>query len=69
MRPGNVNSTFESIKKTYNSFKPDIPVDFHFLDDDFDKLYRSEQRMSKILGYFSFLAIIISCLGLIGYES
>ena len=44
-------------------------MDFHFLDDDFDKLYRSEQRMSKILSYFSFLAIIISCLGLIGLSS
>jgi ABC-type antimicrobial peptide transport system permease subunit len=69
MKPENVSSTVETIKKTYNSFKPDIPMDFHFLDDDFDKLYRSEQRMSKILGYFSLLAIIISCLGLIGLSS
>ena len=53
----------------YNSFKPDIPLDFHFLDDDFDKLYRTEQRMGKIFDYFSFLAIIISCLGLIGLSS
>jgi putative ABC transport system permease protein len=69
MKPGNITSTVESIKKTYNSFKPEIPMEFHFLDDDFDKLYRSEQKMSKILGYFSFLAIIISCLGLIGLSS
>lgn len=69
MRPENITSTVESIRKTYNSFKPDITMDFHFLDDDFDKLYRSEQRMNKILGYFSFLAIIISCLGLIGLSS
>ena len=41
-------------------------MDFHFLDDDFDKLYRTELQMSKIFGYFSLLAIIISCLGLIG---
>jgi putative ABC transport system permease protein len=69
MKPENITSTVESIKKTYNSFKPEIPLDFHFLDDDFDKLYRSEQRISKIFGYFSFLAIIISCLGLIGLSS
>ncbi len=42
---------------------------FHFLDDDYDNLYRTEQRMGKIFGYFSFLAIIISCLGLIGLSS
>ena len=41
-------------------------MNFHFLDDDFDNLYRTEQRMSKMFGYFSFLAIFISCLGLIG---
>jgi putative ABC transport system permease protein len=69
MKPGNLASTIESVRSTYNSLKPDIPMDFHFLDDDFDKLYRSEQRMSKILVYFSFLAIIISCLGLIGLSS
>ncbi len=69
MRPGNITFTVESVKKIYNSFKPDIPMDFHFLDDDFDKLYRSDQRISKILAYFSFLAIIISCLGLIGLSS
>ncbi len=66
MKHGNFTTTVESIKKIYNSFKPDIPLDFHFLDDDFDKLYRTEQRMGKIFGYFSFLTIIISCLGLIG---
>jgi len=39
------------------------------LDDDFDKLYQEEQQMSKIFSYFSSLAIIISCLGLIGLSS
>jgi ABC-type antimicrobial peptide transport system permease subunit len=69
MKPENITSTVESVKKIYNSFKPEIPLDFHFLDDDFDKLYRTEQRISKIFGYFSLLAIIISCLGLIGLSS
>ena len=69
MKPENIVTTVEFIKKTYNSFKPEIPLDFHFLEDDFNKLYRTEQRISKIFGYFSLLAIIISCLGLIGLSS
>ncbi len=69
MKPEHITSTVESIRKMYNSFKPDIPMNFHFLDDDFDSLYRTEQRISLIVGYFSFLAIIISCLGLIGLSS
>jgi putative ABC transport system permease protein len=66
LRPEHIPSTVKSVGKIYNSFKPDIPLDFHFLEDDFNKLYRTEQRMSRIFGYFSFLAILISCLGLVG---
>jgi putative ABC transport system permease protein len=69
MKPGHVPATVEFINKTFKSFDPGLPMDFHFLDDDFDKLYQAEQRMGKIFGYFSFLAIIISCLGLIGLSS
>jgi ABC-type antimicrobial peptide transport system permease subunit len=66
MKPDHIPATVESINKTFKSFNPGLPMDFHFLDADFDKLYRTEQQMSKIFGYFSLLAIIISCLGLIG---
>ena len=66
MKPDRILATVESINKTFKSFDPGLPIDFHFLDDDFDKLYRTEQRMSQIFRYFSLLAIVISCLGLIG---
>ncbi|MGA2407750.1 MAG: ABC transporter permease [Bacteroidales bacterium] len=69
MKPDKITSTVESIKKTYKSFNPSFPLDFKFLDNDFDNLYRTEQSMSKILGYFCLLAIIISCLGLVGLSS
>jgi putative ABC transport system permease protein len=69
IKPEHVISTVKSVKKVYNTFKPDIPLDFHFLEDDFDNLYRTEQRVNKIAGYFSFLAILISCFGLIALSS
>jgi putative ABC transport system permease protein len=69
MKPEKIISTVEFIKKTFKSFDPGLPIDFHFLDDDYDKLYRTERRMGKIFGYFALLAIIISCLGLIGLSS
>jgi putative ABC transport system permease protein len=65
----NISSTIESIRKTYNSFKPILPLNFHFLNEDFDNMYQSEQRINRIFSWFSFLAIIISCLGLIGLSS
>ena len=69
MKSDHIPSTVESINKIYKSFNPIIPMDFHFLDDDFDKLYQTERRIGRIVGYFSLLAIIISCLGLIGLSS
>jgi putative ABC transport system permease protein len=69
MKPDHIASTVESVKKTLKSYNLAYSVDFKFLDDDFRKLYETEQRTGRIFGYFSFLAIIISCLGLIGLSS
>jgi putative ABC transport system permease protein len=69
MKPGKLTSTVDFIEKKYKSFNFAKAIDFKFLDDFYDSLYSTEQRISKISGYFSFLAIIISCLGLIGLSS
>jgi putative ABC transport system permease protein len=69
MKPGHIPEAVDFINKTFKSFDPGLPLDFHFLEDDFDKLYKAEERMGKIVGYFSYLAVIISCLGLIGLSS
>ena len=69
MKSGHITSTVESVEKMYQSFNPGLPLDFHFLDGDFEGLYRTEQRMRKIFGCFSLLAVMISCLGLIGLSS
>jgi putative ABC transport system permease protein len=69
MKPDKITSSVDFIKKTFKSFDPGLPIDFHFLDDDYDNLYRTEKRIGRIFGYFSLLAIIISCLGLIGLSS
>ena len=69
MKPDRIIPVVESVKKTFKAYDPGLPIDFHFLDDDYDNLYRTERRMGKIFGYFSLLAILISCLGLVGLSS
>jgi putative ABC transport system permease protein len=69
MKPGTTASTINFINKTFYSYNLPFRLDLQFLDEDYDNLYRSEQMIGKILGYFSLLAIIISCLGLIGLSS
>ncbi|HMD01226.1 MAG TPA: FtsX-like permease family protein, partial [Ferruginibacter sp.] len=45
---------------------PDRPFNYHFLDEDYDKLYLSEQRSSALFIVAAALAIILACLGLFG---
>jgi ABC-type antimicrobial peptide transport system permease subunit len=69
MRPGTSASTIDFINNTFNSNDLPFRLDLHYLDEDYDNLYRNERRIGRIFRYFSFLAIIISCLGLIGLSS
>ena len=54
------------LEKIYKSFNPGLTFTYSFTDADYNKLYQSEQLLGKLSGYFSFLAIFISCLGLLG---
>jgi len=69
MKPDKVTAIVPYIKKTIESFNLSYRLDFRFLADDYDNLYRAEQNLSKIIRYASFLAIFISCLGLLGLTS
>lgn len=53
----------ERIWKQYN---PDYPFEYTFVDETYDRLYRSEQRIGQLFNFFAAIAIIISCLGLFG---
>jgi putative ABC transport system permease protein len=63
---GDVNDHLRRMEKVWKSFAPDTPFDYTFLDNDFNALYRSEQRMGAVFGIFTFLSIFVACLGLFG---
>ena len=54
------------IESVHKKFAPNFPFEYNFLDETFNKLYKSEQKTGSIFGYSTFLAIFISCLGLFG---
>ena len=58
--------TLERLKEFYKSYNPGFPLDYRFLDEDYQRQYVSEQRVSMLSRYFAGLAIVISCLGLFG---
>ena len=64
--PGSENETLEAIEKLYAKFNPDLTFNYGFLDQDYQMLYESELKVSVLSKYFAGLAVLISCLGLLG---
>ncbi|WKN43463.1 ABC transporter permease [Tunicatimonas pelagia] len=64
--PGQTSEAVDALQQVYAQYQPDVPLDYHFLDESFDQMYRYEQRIGSIVNVFAVLAIIISALGLLG---
>ena len=62
-------ATIAAIEKSWQTMIPNRPFSYFFLDEYFDRQYRSEERFGKLFLNFSILAIFISCLGLLGLAS
>ena len=65
----NIPQTLGLLENKWKELDPNRPFQFLFLDDSFDSLYRQEERLKTITFYFSFLAVLIGCLGLFGMAS
>ena len=59
----NALKQIEDVVKKYN---PDFPFNYSFLDESFNNYFWSEMMLQKLASLFAILAIIISCLGLLG---
>ncbi|MGZ8525880.1 MAG: ABC transporter permease [Chitinophagaceae bacterium] len=65
----NIAPAISYLEKTWKKFFPETPVDYTFLDENFDRLYQSEQRQATIFTVFACIAIFIACLGLFGLSA
>ena len=54
------------VENTWEKINPEYPFEYHFVDDLYASIYKSEQNQGTILGLFSLLAVFIACLGLFG---
>lgn len=62
----NISSTISFLEDKWIEFAPGQPFEYSFLDQEFNEMYESEQKLGKIFSVFAFLAIFIACLGLYG---
>jgi putative ABC transport system permease protein len=66
VRSSAVSSLLKTAEKRWKELVPDEPFKYHFLDENFGALLKKEEVLGKAIGFFTVLAILISCLGLFG---
>jgi putative ABC transport system permease protein len=66
IKAGSENETLARLGDMFRQFNPGVPFAYRFLEDDYQAMYFSEQKVSVLSKYFAGIAIIISCLGLFG---
>ena len=64
-----VSSSLGTIETIFKKNFPSIPFDYDFVDQEYAKKFRSEERVASLARVFTLLAILISCLGLFGLAS
>jgi putative ABC transport system permease protein len=60
------NKAIAAAQAMWMKYSPDYPFSYTFVDEEYDALYKTEQRTGMLFNVFSVVAILISCLGLFG---
>ena len=61
-----VPSTIAHLESSWKKFNSDWPFEYKFLDENFDKLYKSEEKLATLFSFFTGFTIFVACLGLFG---
>ena len=66
IRPENVPETLAFVREKWTQAAPEEVFDYRFVDESFDRRYRSEEKAVQAVGVFTALAVCVACLGLFG---
>jgi putative ABC transport system permease protein len=69
LAPRNPSETLRFLQTKWSELFPAVPFNGFFLDDDFDRLYRKEAQMGKMLGVLTSMGLVVACMGLLGLAS
>ncbi|MEP6514140.1 MAG: FtsX-like permease family protein, partial [Parafilimonas sp.] len=70
VNPGIVmNKALPKIEAVFKNLIPSVPFDYQFVDEDYAQKFAAEERIGKLAGFFTILAVLISCLSLFGLSS
>jgi len=66
LQAGQTKEALAEINKITRDFNPAYPFEYHFADETYEQMYKSEMQVNALVKYFGLLAVVISCLGLFG---
>ena len=69
LNPENLPEILSRMQAIWQEIEPGRPFQYTFMDDTFDRLYRTEERLGQIFIAFTLIAIFVACLGLFGLAS
>jgi putative ABC transport system permease protein len=69
LQGNNIPAAIGYLESAWKELVPYRPFEYHFMDEDFDKLYAADLRLGQVLNVFSAIAIALACLGLIGLSA
>ena len=64
-----MTASLGALETLWKKYLPETPYEYTFLDENYNKLYESEQKQASIFTIFAFVAIFIACLGLFGLSA
>lgn len=64
--PAGTKSALLALQQIWKSYYDDMPISYSFLDESYQQQYMSEQKQGTLFNFFAIIAIMISCLGLLG---
>jgi putative ABC transport system permease protein len=67
LAPGNVGQEISQIKQIWKSISPHEPFSFVFYDDLFQSMYEKEEKLAGSITFFSLIAIVLTCMGILGH--
>lgn len=69
VKPDNIQDTVDFLKSKWVEFDPQYPFEYSFFNERYNDLYKKEEQMGSLFGYFAMLAIMIGVIGLFGLAS
>src|SRR6266536_3316812 len=64
MKAANIGNTIAQVRNVWNKYTPEYPIEYKFLDGNFEEMYKVEDKLKSLLCMFTGIAIFVGCFGL-----